>query len=415
MPDSITQRDTTLPTGVNGHRSGKPGVKVWGVSLLAMAAVVGMVIVGPRFSNSAAGSAAAVPPPYVVVSKPLQHAIDQRLNLLGQFSPVQEVDLRAQVGGILTEIGFKDGEIVQKGELLFQIDPTPYQIRLASAQARLEGAQARWALANREEFRAASLSQSGAGSVETTDQRVADRRAAQASIDDANAAVHDAQFDLDHTRILAPFDGKIGAHQVSVGNLISGNRYGTSATTLLATIMSTGRIYFNFDMSESDYGTFLRDRPNPGDVLAENVTLSVDDGSGITRQGKLDFIDNTLDRSSGTIHARATFPDEDFALTPGGFARIDVQIAPPKPALLLPEAALLPDQTTYSVLAVGPHNVVTPKLVTVGDLRGGLRVITSGLTATDKVVIDGIPVAHPGAKVSPRDGSIHFDSNQSQR
>jgi RND family efflux transporter MFP subunit len=414
MTDSIAPSNVISPRHQIEQRLSKPGVRAWAISVTVLAAVAVAVIFAPSILNPAAGTAAAPPPPHVIVSKPLQHQIDERLDLLGQFSAVQKVELRAQVGGILSQIGFKDGDIVHKGDPLFQIDPTPYQIRLASAQARLESAQARLDLANRETVRAQTLSRSGAGTVENTDQRIAERRAAQAAIDDAHAAMRDAQFDLDRTRIVAPFEGKIGSHQVSVGNLISGSRAGTSPTTLLATIVSVGSIYFDFDMSESDYQTFLKYRQNIRGPLAEQVRLSSGDDPDMTRQGTLDFIDNTLDRASGTIHARATVPDDDLSLTPGGFARVRVEVAPPHPALLVPDVAVIPDQTQNTILTVGANNVVIPKLVQVGEVRDGLRVITSGLATTDRVIIDGIPVARPGTRVLPQNGIIHFGSNQVQ-
>src|SRR5712671_5836850 len=198
----------------------------------------------------------APPPPQVAVSAPLQRDVDGRLEFLGQFSAVDHLELRAQVGGTLTQIGFKDGDVVHKGDLLFTIDPTPYQIKLSEATAQLESARARLDLANREAFRADTMKQTGYGSVETADQRAADRRAAQAAVDNAEALVRDAQFDLDHTRITAPFTGRIGTHLVSVGNLIAGSRAASSPTTLLATLVSIDPIYLNFDMSEADYMKF---------------------------------------------------------------------------------------------------------------------------------------------------------------
>jgi RND family efflux transporter MFP subunit len=241
-------------------RSAKPGLRAWGGSLLALGVVAGGIIVGPQIISPAAPPAVAAQPPSVAVSAPLQRDVAARLEFLGQFSAVQQVELRPQVGGTLTQIGFKDGDIVHKGDLLFQIDPTPYQIKLSEAAAQVESAHARLDLANRELVRANSLKQTGAGSVESADQKAAEQRAAQAAVDNAVAAVRDAQFDLDRTRITAPFTGRIGTHLVSVGNLISGSRAGTSPTTLLATIVSTNAVYLNFDMSEADYMTFLRDR-----------------------------------------------------------------------------------------------------------------------------------------------------------
>ena len=395
-------------------RPSNPGVKAWAGSLIALSVVAAGVIAGPQLLASPTAPPAAAPPPSVAVSAPLQREVGGRLEFLGQFSAVQHVELRAQVGGTLMQIGFKDGDIVHKGDLLFQIDPTPYQIKLSEAAAQLESARARLDLANRELARAESLKKTGFGSVENADQKAAEQRAAQAAVDNAHAAVRDAQFDLDHTRITALFTGRIGTHLVSVGNLISGSRAGTSPTTLLATLVSTDSIYLNFDMSEADYMTFLRDRQKQGGPLAEKVQVSLADEKGFPHEGTLDFVDNALDRSSGTIHARATVPNPDLLLTPGGFARVRVEVAPPTSALLVPDASVLPDQSEHIVLTVGPNNVVTPKQVQLGDLRGGLRVIRSGLAPSDRVIVDGIPTARPGSTVSPHDGSIHVGSDQSQ-
>src|SRR5262249_33451433 len=149
-------------------------------------------------------------------------------------------------------------------------------------------------------------------------------------------------------------------------------------------------------------------------AVAEKVEVSLADEKGFTHEGTLDFVDNTLDRSSGTIHARATIPNSDLLLTPGGFARVRLEVAPPAPALLVPDASVLPDQSEHIVLTVGPNNVVTPKHVQLGDLRDGLRVIRSGLAPSDRVIISGIPSASPGSKVSPESGSIRLASNQSR-
>jgi RND family efflux transporter MFP subunit len=293
--------------GTSAGRPGKPSVKAWVVSLLTLAAVAVGVVAGPQILAPRAPVKAAPAPSNVGVSVPLERDVAERLELLGQFSPVQEVELRAQVGGALTEIGFKDGDIVHKGDLLFQIDPTPYDIRLSSAKAQLEGAKARLELANQEFFRADSLRKTGYGSVETADQRAAEQRAARSAIDDAEATIRDARFDLDHARIVAPFTGRLGSHQVSIGNLISGSRAGTSPTTLLATIVSTDPIYFNFDMSEADYLRFLRSRQGQSGALADRVQIALADEKSFAHEGTLDFVDNALDRSSGTIRARDRF------------------------------------------------------------------------------------------------------------
>src|ERR1700756_2828931 len=264
----------------------------------------------------------APPPPQVAVSAPLQRDVDGRLEFLGQFSAVDHLELRAQVGGTLAQIGFKDGDIVHKGDLLFVIDRVPFEIKLAQANAQLESATARLELANRELARIQMLQARRVETAENLDQRAADQRAAQAAVDDANAQIRDAQFDLDHCRIVAPFTGRIGSHLVSVGNLISGSRAGTSPTTLLATLVSIDPIYLNFDMSEADYLQFSRGRLTQRGPLADKVEIALSDEKEFSRQGTLDFVDNVVDRSSGTIHARATVPNPNLLLTPGEFARV---------------------------------------------------------------------------------------------
>jgi RND family efflux transporter MFP subunit len=292
--------------------------------------------------------------------------------------------------------------------LLFVIDPVPYEIRLAEATAQLESATARLELANRELARAQMLKRNGVVSVENLDQRTSDQQAAQAAFDAAEAEIRDARFDLDHCRITAPFTGRIGTHLVSVGNLIAGSRAASSPTTLLASIVSLDPIYLDFDMSESDYLVFSRERAKQKGVLADKVDIALSDEIEFRHRGTLDFVDNVLDRSSGTIHARATVPNADLFLTSGSFARVQLALGAPVTALLVPDAAVLPDQNRHLVLTVAPDGTVVPKSVETGDVRGGLRVIHSGVSADDRVIIQGIPYAAPGSKVSSKDGDIRY-------
>jgi RND family efflux transporter MFP subunit len=340
----------------------------------------------------------------------VERDIDRRLGFLGQFSAVNRVEIRAQVGGVLTQIQFKDGAIVNKGDLLFEIDREPYEIKLNEATALLESAKAKLALATRELSRARELQRSEAGSVQNVDQKVAEHRAAQAAVDHANAQLHDARFDLDRCKIKAPFTGRMGTHLVSTGNLISGSRGGSGPTTLLATIVSLDPIYVDFDMSESDYAAFQQERLGQTGPLSNQVALAPTGDDNFARQATLDFIDNSLDRSSGTIHARATVQNRDLSLTPGGFARIRLVVSNPEPTFLVPDAAVLSDLTDHMVYVVGQDQLVTPRKVEIGDLRGGLRVIRAGLSLNDKVIIDGIPTVRPGAKVTPREGAIQYSS-----
>jgi RND family efflux transporter MFP subunit len=373
---------------------------------MAVAVIATAWLIHSSSRSDAAVSAAPAALPQVVVSKPLVSEVDSRLGFLGQFSAVERVELRAQVGGTLTGIFFKDGDIVHKGDLLFTIDARPYEIRLAQANAALERGTAQLALAERELYRAQALKRTDFGTEQSVDHRTADQRNSQAAVDDAKAQIRDAQFDLEHSHITAPFSGRIGTHLVSVGNLIAGSRAATSPTTLLATIVSLDPIYLDFDMSESDFLTFSRDRTRRKEGFANKVEIALGDETRFDRQGTFDFVDNALDRSSGTIHARATVPNPDLLLTPGEFARVRVLIGAPVQALLVPDMAVLPDQSEHIVMTVAPNGTVVPKPVEVGALRGSLRVIRAGLTPDDQVIIDGIPHAAPGAKVAPQNGVI---------
>ncbi len=350
------------------------------------------------------------PAAHVTVSKPLQLNLDRRLGFLGQFSAVNRIELRAQVGGLLTEIHFQDGQIVHKGDLLFVIDPRPYEIKLALATAQLATAKARVDLTTAELARAQSLLKTQSGSQEVVDQRASDQNAAQAAVDNAKAQIRDAELDLEYCRVTAPFDGSIGARQVSIGSLVAGSRAAVSPTTLLTTLVSLDPIYVDFDMSESDYLTFAREHEhNPG-PLHDKVLIALSDETVFSREGVLDFVDNALDRSSGTLHARATVPNRDLFLAPGQFARVRLAVSPPAPVLLVPDAAVTLDQSQQMVMTVTPDGTVTPKIVEIGDIRGGLRVVRSGLKPDDKVIIGGLIHAAPGAKVAAEEGSIKYDS-----
>jgi membrane fusion protein, multidrug efflux system len=371
--------------------------------------IIALVAASLKYSPHANAKPARTTPaslPHVVVSRPLIENRDTRLSFLGQFSAVSQVEVRAQVGGTLTGIFFKDGDIVQKGDLLFTIDPQPYEIALAQATAQLGVATAHLELAERQLARAKDLQESDAGTVENVDQRTGDQRAAQASVEEAKARIRDAQFDLDRCRVYSPFTGRIGKHLVSIGNLIGGSRTANGPTTLLATLVSLDPIYFDFDMSEADFLLFSKYRARTESSHIRQVALAVGDDKGYTQKGTFDFLDNVLDRSSGTIHARATVPNSNFALVPGEFARVQLVVAPPSPTLLVPDAVVQPDQSQHAVLTVSEDGSVVTKRVEVGDLQSGLRVIRSGLAANDRVIIGGLLYAGRGVKVTTQDGTI---------
>ncbi len=400
MPDHEIGFET-LPVNRSG-RAGPRGRAVGGIAL-ALALVAGTIILfRPGVPHGA--PPVAPPPASVTVSPPLQRIVAARTEFLGQFSAVDRVEVRAQVGGTLSEIDFRDGQIVHKGDTLFVIDTRPYQIKLAEAAASVKTAEARLALTTSELWRAQQLKHTDFGTAETVDQRQNDQQAAAAALETAQQTVRDAELDLEYCHVTAPFTGRISNHLVSVGNLVSGSRGGTSATTLLTTLVSLDPIHLDFDMSENDYLAFARAHGN-GD-LGETVPFRLSDETAATRHGTLDFIDNAIDRSSGTIHARATVPNPGLFLVPGEFARLSLETGRPQHALLVPDSAVMLDQSQSLVLTVAPNGTVVPKMVTVGALVDGLRMVRSGLAPTDRVIIDGAMHAFPGTRVNPQPGTI---------
>jgi RND family efflux transporter MFP subunit len=406
---SLTDQDLAERTGVDGNGIRPARRSIWWRGLALIAVLLALAGVSGEQVWRADHHPAALPPPppQVTVSLPLQQTVQTTGRFLGQFSAVDSVELRAQVGGTLTAIEFQDGQIVHKGDPLFIIDPRPFQIRLEQAVAQLQTAQARERLSEAELWRAQQLKRTDFGTAESVDQRAAEQRSQQAAIDTAQAAIRDAQLDLEFARVIAPFTGRIGAHLVSVGGLVSGSRGGTSPTTLLATIVSLDPIYLDFDMSESDYLAYQQ--VHHGAAPDDQVAISLNGDGHLDVHGTLDFIDNAVNRSSGTIHARATVPNPDLTITPGQFARLRLSLGHPAPALLVPTAAVIPDQSRQIVMTVAADGTVVPKVVEIGDLYHGLRVIRSGLATNDRVVIDGVVRARPGAQVMPVAGAITPD------
>ena len=404
---SFPPDDVPVPsaTSRDGAPRSRPVVRAI-VILVALVAIAG----GVRYATQPAPPAevaAAPPPPSVTVSAPLARKLATWTGFTGQFSAVDRVELRAQVSGYLTEIHFKDGQIVKKGDLLFVIDPRPYEIALQQAKAQVQTAQSSLDLSGKQLSRTAELKRSDFASGETLDQRTQAQQGAVASLDLAKAAVRSAELNLEFTRITAPLAGKISAHRVSLGNLITGGQAGGSAT-MLTTIVSLDPIYLDFDMGEGDYLAYQRylHAPHPGHEVDRGVQISLSDEAGWTRRGTLDFMDNELDRSSGTIHARATVPNADLFIAPGQFARLRLPTSAPAEVLTVPDLAIATDQSRKLVMTVAPDGTVTPKVVEIGELDGALRIVKTGLTPNDKVIINGLMRARPGSKVTPQPGVI---------
>jgi RND family efflux transporter MFP subunit len=386
----------------------RPRLWIGGVAVLLLAG--GAALLGPKWLHSAQSASAQAPaplPPAVTVSPPLQRDLASWTTFTGQFSAVDYVEIRAQVSGYLTEIHFTDGQIVHKGDLLFVIDPRPYEIALQQAGAQLLTAAAGLDLANKEIVRTTELHHNDFASGELLDQRVQQQRAAQAGVDQAKAAVRSAQLNLEFTHITAPLTGRISTHRASIGNLILGAQ-SLGSTTLLTTIVSLDPIHLDFDMSEGDYLAYQRflQSQHGGSPVDRTVEASLSDEQTWTRHGVLDFVDNQMDRSSGTIHARASLPNPDLFIAAGQFARLRLPTSALKPTLLVPDSAVSTDQSRKLVMTVAADGTVVPKPVEVGALSDGLRIISAGLAPTDRVIINGLMRARPGSKVTPQPGSI---------
>lgn len=361
-------------------------------------------LAGCEGDKDKAKAAAAPPAPQVTVSKPTKKLVSDHDEYVGRFVAVDYVEVRARVSGYLDQIQFTDGQLVKKGEPLFTIDRRPFQATVDQSKAAIQQAEANLAFAETDLARGESLQRGTVISQQTLDQRLQSKRVAQANVTAQQAATRAAELDLQFTGLTAPVSGRIGDRRVSTGNLVTAN------TTLLATIASVDPIRFEFTMDEASYLRYTRaasaaaeDSANRGLTLPAKLKLI--DEKDFTHEGKIDFVDNAIDNSSGTIRGRAEFANADGRLTPGMFGRIQLAISAPAEALLVPDNAIATEQVRKFVYTVGPDNVVTPKYVTLGPLVDGLRVITAGLDANDTVVVNGLMRIRPGVKVTPQQAS----------
>jgi RND family efflux transporter MFP subunit len=357
-------------------------------------------------ANKPAAQAPQGSPPQVTVAKPAKKLVAERDEYVGRFVAVDAVEVRARVSGYLAGIHFKDGQMVSTGDLLFTIDRRPFETTLAQAKAVLAQAQANLAYAESDLARGQSLARDSTITQQTLDQRTQAKRVAEASVASQEAAVRQASLDLEFTELRAPVSGRIGDRRVSTGNLVTGGTSGN--TTLLATIVSTDPIRFEFTIDEASYLRYTRG-PKDGGTAARGVGVPVKlkllDETAFVHEGKTDFIDNVVDRSSGTIRLRAEFANPDGRFTPGLFARIEVPAGPPAEALLVPDVAIGTEQVRKFVLVVDAENVARQKYVTLGPVVDGLRVITAGLAPDDRVIVSGLMRARAGVKVTPQEAN----------
>jgi RND family efflux transporter MFP subunit len=298
-------------------------------------------------------------------------------------------------------VDFKDGQIVKKGDLLFTVDKRPFQNAVDQARATLAQAKSNLRYAQSDLERGQSLVKEKTISQQIFEQRAQAARNAQAAVTGAEAALKQAELDLQFTELRAPMDGRIGDRRVSPGNLVTGGTSGN--TTLLATIVSTNPIYFEFTFDEASFLRYERLGKKAHDIASRGagvpVALELIDEHDFPHQGRMDFVDNVIDRSTGTIRGRAVFQNPNGLFTPGMFARVRVPASSPYEALLVPDVAIGSEQARKYVLVVDQKGVAREKYVTPGQLVGSLRVIKSGLGPQDRVVVDGIARVRAGQKV----------------
>jgi RND family efflux transporter MFP subunit len=349
--------------------------------------------------------AAAPPPPVVTVAHPTRRTVIDQDEYVGRFVAVNSVEIRARVSGYLDHVHFTDGQTVKQGDLLFTVDKRPFQTSLDQARANLAQARANMAFAEADLARGAQLVRDKTITEQTFDQRTQAKRVADASVAAQEAAVRQASLDLEFTELRAPVDGRIGDRRVSPGNLVTGGTGGN--TTMLATIVSLDPIRFEFTFDEASYLRYERLSKAGQDMTSREgsalVSLRLIDEPDYGYQGRMDFVDNVIDRSSGTIRGRAVFANPKGVFTPGMFGRLRVPGSPSYVALLVPDAAIGTEQARKYVLVVDGENMVRQKYVTLGQISDNLRVIKDGLTADDRVVVNGLMRARAGQKVTPQE------------
>lgn len=375
-------------------------LKIAAVSVMMTGALYGC-------SQGAEGQAPGAPP--VTVATPLRQQVVDWDEFTGRFEAVESVDVRARVGGYIQAVHFRDGQMVQRGQLLFTLDPRPAQAALAQARAQIAQAQSQLGLARANLARSETLLASQAVSQAEYDSNKAAVDAAEANLAAANAATRTAQLNLEYTRVTAPVSGRVSDRRVDPGNLIAG---GSSAGDVLTTIVSGGPIHFVFDGSEALALKYMREG---GSNQGAPVRIRLQDEAQFSHTGRLDFSDNRIDTGSGVIRLRAIVPNADGFLRPGMFGRAQVAGAEAYDALLVPDTAISTDQARRTVYVVAQDGSVTPKTVQLGPVVQGLRVIKSGLAPTDRVIIAGLQrAAQPGAKVTPQNGRIQPVQQQEQ-
>lgn len=358
------------------------------------------------------GLPATLPPPDVTVATPLEREVTDRDEYTGRLAAVKSVTIRARVSGYLQSIHFREGALVKEGDLLYIIDPRPYQAKYDQAQANLNRALATLELARNDLDRAEQLYKSHTIAEDVYDARSKQKNEAAATVEATRAAVASTNLDLEFTHIRAPITGRISKSQVTEGNLVKG---GDMESTLLTTIMALDPIYVYFTVDERSMLRYLRGKKPVSGAPAEDAThpvwVRLGDEVDYQHKGQLDFVDNQFDKATGTMEIRGIIPNPDFMLLPGMFANVQMLGEEPYPALLIPDSAISIDQTIKFVYVVSQNNVAIRREVVTGHLLDGLRVIRSGLQAGDRVILTGLQSVEANKPVNPKPGTIQVQSS----
>ena len=348
--------------------------------------------------------AVELPPPVVTVTAAEQREVKDWDEYTGRLVPLGTVEVRPKVSGYLTEVKFEDGDMVKKGQVLFVIDPRPYQADQDRAQGEYDQADASLKLANAEYDRAKQLRERGATSAGDFDKSSASFLKAQGALLTARAALESAKLNLEFCRITSPIDGHASVANITVGNLVS-----PQIEKPLTTIVSTNPVYAYADVDERSllryvryYYAFKKVHPGDEDKVKLPIQLSLQDEKDFSHTGYIDFLDNKVDPETGTIRIRGVFDFENGLLGPGLFVRLRIPAAAPYQAVLVPQRSVTSTQGEKFVVVIGQDNIAAFRPVELGTLNAGMQVIRKGLAAGERVVVDGLLKVRPGEKVDPK-------------
>lgn len=339
------------------------------------------------------------PPPAVTVAQPVEREVVHQLEFTGNTRATEAVDVRARVNGYLQKIEFVDGADVKAGDVLFVIEPAPFEAALDAAKAALQKADATLALANADLARTQPLVQRGASTEQELDVKKADVATAAADVASAKAALVQAELNLSYTQVKSPISGRVSRHMVDIGNLVQ------AETTMLTRVEAFDPIHAYFAISESDVVELMAKSPGTSAATLKanppTIYMGLTDEQGYPHEGKLDFAEAGIDPQSGTQMRRGIFPNADKSLVPGMFVRIRLPVGSPAPGLMVPDRAIAMDQSGEYVLVVNDKDTVERRSVKLGLRVGNMRVVNEGLQASDWIVINGLQRARPGAPVKP--------------